>query len=204
MNKNQQKVLLVTSTLIALITVKPPNIFVGSSGLIIKHGYSSIFSDSTYPIDTGLMLAQVFLALSIGSIMYILLNKNDSILSNLFNNIFSKNKSTRPINNKNNKGDYELFHGGDGLSKNSPVSINCASMEVAKSYMDIFIKDNCGDDCKRTDLEYTIKNPNDSEKLIKVIPVEKSDGTKMELFFDLSHQVKNFTNMMSMFESKLR
>ena len=108
-------------------------------------------------------------------------------------------KIIQPENNEDKKCDYELFHGGDGLSKNSPVSINCASMEVAKSSMDIFIKDNCGDDCKRANLEYTIANPNDNEKLIKVIPVTKPDGTTMEFFFDLSRQVNNFTNMVKMF-----
>jgi hypothetical protein len=113
-----------------------------------------------------------------------------------------RKKIIQPENNEDKKCDYELFHGGDGLSKNSPVSINCASMEVAKSSMDIFIKDNCGDDCKRIDLEYTIANPNDSEKLIKVIPVTKPDGTTMEFFFDLSRQVNNFTNMVKMFGDK--
>ena len=111
-------------------------------------------------------------------------------------------KKIQPENNKDKKCDHELFHGGDGLSKNSPVSINCASMEVAKSSMDIFIKDNCGDDCKRANLEYTIANPNDNEKLIKVIPVTKPDGTTMEFFFDLSRQVNNFTNMVKMFGDK--
>jgi len=111
-------------------------------------------------------------------------------------------KIIQPENNEDKKCDYELFHGGDGLSKNSPVSINCASMEVAKSSMDIFIKDNCGDDCKRANLEYTIANPNDNEKLIKVIPVTKPDGTTMEFFFDLSRQVNNFTNMVKMFGDK--
>ena len=109
--------------------------------------------------------------------------------------IGSKNNSTKESN-------YELFHGGDGLSKNSPVSINCASMELAKSYIDIFIKDNCGDDCKRTDLEYTISNPNDSKKFIKVISVKKPDETKMEFFFDLSRQVNNFTNMVNIFSDR--
>ena len=111
-------------------------------------------------------------------------------------------KKIQPDNNEDKKRDYELFHGGDGFSKNSPVSINCASMEVAKSSMDIFIKDNCGDDCKRAGLEYTIANPNDSEKLIKVIPVTKPDGTTMEFFFDLSRQVDNFTNIVKMFGDK--
>lgn len=102
-------------------------------------------------------------------------------------------------NNSTKKSDYELFHGGDGLSKYSPVSINCASIEIAKSYIDIFIKDNCGDDCKRTDSEYTITNPNDSKKLIKVISVTKPDEAEMEFFFDLSRQINNFTNMVSIF-----
>ena len=147
------------------------------------------------------MLAQIFLVLSVGAIIYILLNKKDNILSNLFNNIFSKKKSTRS-DRVMPKSDDVLFHGGDGLSKNSPVSINCASMEAAKSFMEIFIADKCGDDYERTDFEYTIKNPNDSEKLIKVIPVKKADGTEQEFFFDLSRQVKNFTNMVNMFDHK--
>ena len=113
--------------------------------------------------------------------------------------ILDEPESIESKNNSAKESDYELFHDGDGLSKNSPVSINCASMELAKSYMDIFIKDNCGDDCKRTDLEYTIANPNDSKKLIKVISVKKSDETEMEFFFDLSRQINNFTNMVSIF-----
>ena len=111
-------------------------------------------------------------------------------------------ESINPEDNNIKKSSRELFHGGDGLSKNSPVSIDCASMDLAKSYMDVFIKDNCDGDCKRTNLEYTISNPKDSKKLIKVIPVTKPDGTTMEFFFDLSRQVSNLINVFKMFADK--
>jgi len=92
------------------------------------------------------------------------------------------------------KNDCEFFYGGDGLSEDNPVSINCVCIEEARSSMDIFIRNNCGVDCKRTGREYTIGYHEGSRKTIKVIQVKKSDKTNMEFFFDISRQVKDPIN----------
>jgi transcription antitermination factor NusG len=107
-----------------------------------------------------------------------------------------------PIESKshnNKEGDYELFYGGDGLSESTPVSIHSTSMEAVKPLMDKFIIDNCGNDCERTGDEYTIGYQEGSQKIIKVIQVQKSDKSKMKFFFDMSYQLDNFKDMINLF-----
>lgn len=107
-----------------------------------------------------------------------------SILSRLFGS-----KTKNPYNEK------PPMHGGDGLSKHSPVIVNCASMGMAKSLMDDFITENCGENWIRG-MEYTIGVPDNSEKLLKMVNVETSDGASRSFYFDLERPVAATSKML--------
>ena len=64
---------------------------------------------------------------------------------------------------KNPYDDKPPMHGGDGLSEHSPVIVNCASMGMAKSLMDDFITENCGENWIRG-MEFRIGAPDNPAK----------------------------------------
>lgn len=89
---------------------------------------------------------------------------------------------------KNNHDDKPPIYGGDGLSDNSPAIVNCASMGMAQLIIDGFISERCGAGFERG-TEFTLKAPDDSDKLIKMISVTAQDGSKHKFYFDLSRPV---------------
>ena len=100
-----------------------------------------------------------------------------SIISRLFGN---KKKSEHD--------DKPPIYGGDGLSDHSPAIINCASMEMAQALIDRFISEKCGKDWKRG-TEFTLKAPNNPDKMIRMICVQTPDGDEHKFYFDLSRPV---------------
>ncbi len=89
---------------------------------------------------------------------------------------------------KNNHDDKPPIYGGDGLSDNSPAIVNCASMGMAKALIDGFISERCGNNWERG-TEFTIANPNDPNKSLRLICVQTSDGNDHKFYFDLSRPV---------------
>ena len=77
MNKIQQKVLLATATLVALMTLYAPHHRM-INGTSFNRGYLWFFSDTSNQIDMALLLTQIFLVLSIGFILYLLLDKRNN------------------------------------------------------------------------------------------------------------------------------
>ena len=90
--------------------------------------------------------------------------------------------------NKNKNDDKPPIYGGDGLSDNSPAIVNCAGMGMAQALIDSFISEKCGDDWERR-TEFTISSPSDSNKLLRLICVQTSDGNDHKFHFDLSRPV---------------
>ena len=58
-------------------------------------------------------------------------------------------------------------------------------MEMAQRLINNFISENCGKEWERGP-EFTIKAPNDPDKLIKNICVQTPDGGEHKFYFDLS------------------
>ena len=78
MNKNQQKVLLVTATLVALMTLYAPHHRL-MNGASINREYLYFFSNqSINQINITLLLTQIFFVLSVGSVLYLLLDKRNN------------------------------------------------------------------------------------------------------------------------------
>jgi len=74
MNKKQKIVLSITSILLALMTLFPPLLRIGASGIVRNRGYDFIFT--TYNIvNVGLLITQIFVVIFIGGAMYLLLKK---------------------------------------------------------------------------------------------------------------------------------
>ncbi|EML1877568.1 TPA: hypothetical protein R2X00_005226 [Escherichia coli] len=80
------------------------------------------------------------------------------------------------------------IYGGDGLTDRSPAIVNCASMGMAQALIDGFISERCGEGSERG-IEFTLKSPDNSEKLIKMICVTAPDGSEHKFYFDLSRPV---------------
>ena len=76
MNKNQQRVLLGTAILIALMTLYPPFQVVTDAGLWGK-GFDWIFSNTSSTVNIGLLLTQIFATLIVGGVLYLLLDKSN-------------------------------------------------------------------------------------------------------------------------------
>ncbi|MBT4450100.1 MAG: hypothetical protein HOC92_10440, partial [Gammaproteobacteria bacterium] len=106
----------------------------------------------------------------------------------IISRIFGKKK-------KNKYDDKPPMHGGDGLSKHSPVIVNCASMGMAQSLIDDFITDKCGKGWVRG-MEYTIGAPDNPEKLLRMISVESNDGSEYSFYFDLARPVAAAAKML--------
>ena len=78
MNKNQQKVSLGTAALIALMTLMPPFHQINVKGFANRHYYDFIFAQSyLHTINLTLLITQIFLVLSVGSILYLLFGKRN-------------------------------------------------------------------------------------------------------------------------------
>ena len=89
---------------------------------------------------------------------------------------------------KDGYNDKPPIYGGDGLSDTSPVIINCSSMSMAQALIDSFISKQYGNGWERV-IEFTIANPNDTNKPLKLIRVKTADGNEHKLYFDLSSPV---------------
>jgi hypothetical protein len=89
--------------------------------------------------------------------------------------------------NKSNKKEESPYLGGDGLSAENPVFINCASGSMAQHLIDRFISEKHGE--KDSDWEMGISFTIDSDKtkcgMIKAISV-KTGQEELNYFFDLS------------------
>lgn len=90
--------------------------------------------------------------------------------------------------------DKPPIHGGDGGSVSSPIIVNCASMGMAKSLIDEFITEKCGENWIR-EVEYTTRVPDKSDKLLKVINIETYDGKKLSFYFDLERPIAAVSKM---------
>jgi len=78
MNINQKIVAVVTAVLIALMTLYPPFISNGMNGASTGYGYDWIFSTSTRAtVNIELLLIQIFVALFVGGIFYLVLDKKN-------------------------------------------------------------------------------------------------------------------------------
>lgn len=89
---------------------------------------------------------------------------------------------------KDKPSDKPPIYGGDGLSKESPAIVNCASMSMAQGLMDRFISEKCGENWERG-VELTLASRDDPDKNIKMVSVELPDGTENQFYFDLSRPV---------------
>lgn len=105
---------------------------------------------------------------------------------------------SRFFGGKSNTDDEKpAMYGGDGLTQSSPVIINCASMGVAQTLMERVINSHCGKDWTR-EVEFSLKDPNDPQKSLKMISVVTQDGSKHSFYFDLSRPVKNAMKLQGM------
>ncbi|HUH36500.1 MAG TPA: hypothetical protein VL027_01005 [Spongiibacteraceae bacterium] len=82
-------------------------------------------------------------------------------------------------------GGHPPLYGGDGLTAQSPVIVNCASLSTAQSLMDKFISERCGDTWERT-LAASLAGHETSGKLIRLLHVRTPDGVDHEFYFDLT------------------
>jgi hypothetical protein len=78
MNKNQRIVLLATSILIAIMALVPPFHYINQYGGTVNRFYDFIFVNPYEQINLNLLVVQVFLVLSVGSILYLLFDKRNN------------------------------------------------------------------------------------------------------------------------------
>jgi hypothetical protein len=100
--------------------------------------------------------------------------------------------SKRPSKKKNVIKDESPFLGGDGLSAENPVYVNCASGSMTQHLIDRFISEKHGK--KGTDwdigVSLTIKSDKTKCGMIKTIAV-KTAQDELDYFFDLSRPMAN-------------
>jgi hypothetical protein len=96
--------------------------------------------------------------------------------------------------------DKPAIYGGDGLTKHTPAIINCGSMRTAQTLMDRVITSHCGGGWTR-EVDFTLKDPKDPRKSIKMISVCTEGGDKQSFYFDLSRPVKTAVKLQGMLDS---
>lgn len=98
---------------------------------------------------------------------------------------------------KQNPNDKPPVYGGDGLSADSPVIINCASMEMAFSLIDKFISQQCEGDWEKGP-GFSLNDPHHPEKLYKAIKVTMESGEEGAFYFDFSRPMTNTMRMLGL------
>ena len=78
MNINQKIVSLGTAALIALMTLYPPLIRNGGDGRTYGEGYDWIFTSTNATVNIGVLLIQIFVALFVGGVLYLVLDKRNN------------------------------------------------------------------------------------------------------------------------------
>jgi len=78
MNINQKIVSLGTADLIALMTLSPPLSRNGGNGRTFGEGYDWIFTTTNATVNTGVLLIQIFVALFVGGVLYLVLDKRNN------------------------------------------------------------------------------------------------------------------------------
>ena len=78
MNINQKIVSLGTAALIALMTLYPPFVSKGVNGHRSGYGYDWIFSNTSAVVNIGVLLIQIFVALFVGGVLYLVLDKRNN------------------------------------------------------------------------------------------------------------------------------
>ena len=78
MNKNQQKVSIVTAILIALMTLYPPFGNDAAQGIVRGAGYDWIFTDTRATVIVEVLLIQIFVTLFVGGVLYFVLDKRNN------------------------------------------------------------------------------------------------------------------------------
>ena len=77
MNINQKIVAVLTAVLIALMTLYPPLINNLPNGYTKGAGYDWIFTSTTATVNIGVLLIQIFVALFVCGVFYLVLHKKD-------------------------------------------------------------------------------------------------------------------------------
>jgi hypothetical protein len=86
------------------------------------------------------------------------------------------------------------YLGGDGLSKETPIFINCASSAMAEHLITQFICTKLGSQSDwKVKMKLTAKSDQTECGMIKVIIVE-TNSIKVSYFFDLSRPMRNPLN----------
>jgi len=78
MNINQKIVSLGTAALIALMTLYPPLSRNGGNGRTFGEGYDWIFTSTNATVNIGVLLIQIFVALFVGGVLYLVLDKRNN------------------------------------------------------------------------------------------------------------------------------
>jgi len=78
MNINQKIVSLGTAALIALITLYPPFRYKGMNGIEAGRGYDWIFISTQNTVNIEVLLIQIFVALFVGGVLYLVLDKRNN------------------------------------------------------------------------------------------------------------------------------
>lgn len=102
-----------------------------------------------------------------------------------FFNIFKKKRR------KENSTEIIPISGGNGLTADTPVIVNCASMSMAKHLADSYITEQIGEGWERS-IEMSVQSPIDPGTILRAICVKKHTGEEFKFFFDFSKPVTNF------------
>ena len=78
MNINQKIVSLGTAALIALMTLYPPLSRNGQNGITRGMGYDWIFISTQNTVNIEVLLIQIFVALFVGGVLYLVLDKRNN------------------------------------------------------------------------------------------------------------------------------
>ena len=78
MNINQKIVSLGTAALIALMTLYPPLSRNGQHGISYGEGYDWIFTSTVATVNIEVLLIQIFVALFVGGVLYLVLDKRNN------------------------------------------------------------------------------------------------------------------------------
>ena len=78
MNINQKIVSLGTAALIALMTLYPPLSWSGQNGIEVGRGYDWIFISTQNTVNIEVLLIQIFVALFVGGVLYLVLDKRNN------------------------------------------------------------------------------------------------------------------------------
>lgn len=108
---------------------------------------------------------------------------------NFLAKLFSRNKT------KIQEEEFSPYKGGDGLSKDSPVFINCASIGMANFLIDRFISEKHGvknSDWNQT-MSMTLKSKITECGMVKSIVINSANES-YTYYFDISRPFKNPIN----------